>query len=120
VPNAVDGGAPPFVCAGTTCIAACGQCTDNADCCPGTSCVLGAGATHGICGPCGAPPGGGGGSPDGGALGAPDGGGGGGGAPDGGGGAGPTCALYGQICTSASQCCNGVPCDGRCEINVPR
>src|ERR1019366_626241 len=57
VPNAVDGGAPPFVCAGTTCIAACGQCTDNADCCPGTSCVLGAGATHGICGPCGAPPG---------------------------------------------------------------
>jgi hypothetical protein len=26
------------------------------------------------------------------------------------------CALYGQICTTASDCCNGVTCsDGRCE-----
>ena len=109
VPNPVIGGAPPYVCAGTACIAACGQCTNNADCCPGTSCVLGAGTTHGICGPCGGPPAG----PDGGSGGAPDAGG--GRAPDGGG-AGPTCTLYGQVCTTSSQCCNGVPCDGRCEI----
>jgi hypothetical protein len=35
--------------------------------------------------------------------------------PCGGGDAG-TCALYGQGCTSPSDCCNGVPCfNGRCE-----
>jgi hypothetical protein len=32
--------------------------------------------------------------------------------PDGG-----TCALYGQICTVAGDCCNGVPCTaGRCRF----
>jgi hypothetical protein len=31
------------------------------------------------------------------------------------------CALYGQACTSSSQCCDGVPCDptaGRCYYPV--
>ena len=38
--------------------------------------------------------------------------------PDGG------CASYGQVCTSTSQCCNGVPCtfnlagQGRCEYPI--
>jgi hypothetical protein len=111
VPNPVAGAAPPYVCSGNSCIAACGGCTNNADCCPGTSCAIAAGATHGICGPCGGTPPG-----DGGSGGTPDSGGGGGGTPDSGGGTGPTCALYGQICTTSSDCCNGVPCDGRCEF----
>ena len=114
VPNPVAGGSPAYVCAGTGCIAACGGCTNNADCCAGTSCIVGSGSTHGICGPCGgATDGGTGGGPG------PDGGGSTGGPPDAG---GPpaTCALYGQVCTDASQCCNGVPCDGRCEFPPPR
>jgi hypothetical protein len=125
VPNAVDGGAPLYVCAGTGCIAACGACTNNADCCAGTSCVVASGSTHGVCGPCGGTGGGDGGAgngDDGGSgNGGPDGGSGTAG-PDGGNGTGPgpTCALYGQICTEASQCCNGVPCDGRCEFPTPR
>jgi hypothetical protein len=33
-----------------------------------------------------------------------------------GGGTGTSCALYGQICSSSAQCCNGVTCiGGRCE-----
>jgi hypothetical protein len=122
VPNPVDGGTPQFVCSGTACVSACGACTDNADCCSGTSCVVAPGSTHGICGPCGGGTGndGGPGGPggDGGGTGSPDGGGG-SGAPDAGG-SGPTCALYGQLCTTASQCCNNVPCDGRCEYPAPR
>jgi hypothetical protein len=117
VPNPIAGGAPAYVCSGTSCIAVCGACTDNADCCSGTSCVIATGSTHGICGPCGGVGG------DGGPGGGPgdDGGGStGGGTPDGSaGGPGPTCTLYGQICTSTSQCCNGVPCDGRCEYPPP-
>jgi hypothetical protein len=114
VPNPVAGGAP-YVCSGSACIAVCGECTDNADCCAGTSCVGAAGGTHGVCGPCRPGEGdGGAGLPD-------DGGAGGsGGSPDGGAGSGPTCALYGQICTASSQCCDGVPCDGRCEFPAPR
>jgi hypothetical protein len=28
-----------------------------------------------------------------------------------------SCALYGQICTTAANCCNGVPCTfGRCQF----
>jgi hypothetical protein len=41
-----------------------------------------------------------------------------GGSPTGDGGSYPDagCALYGQICTTAADCCNGVPCTGgRCE-----
>jgi hypothetical protein len=33
------------------------------------------------------------------------------------GGTGPSCALYGQLCSTSAQCCNGVPCSGgRCEV----
>jgi hypothetical protein len=115
VPNPVAGGSPPYVCSSQQCIAKCGRCTNNADCCPGSSCVLAAGTSSGICGPCGGP-GVDGGTGTGDDAGAPDAGG--APAPDAGG--GPTCALYGQLCTNASQCCNGVPCDGRCEFPPPR
>jgi hypothetical protein len=108
VPNSAGAGAPPYVCAGTSCVAACGACTNSADCCPGTSCVTSPGSTQGVCGPCGSAPGGDAGTgalPDGGAAGSPE-----------GGGTGPSCALYGQVCTVAADCCGGVPCDGRCEL----
>jgi hypothetical protein len=27
------------------------------------------------------------------------------------------CALYGQVCTTAADCCNGIPCTGgRCIV----
>jgi hypothetical protein len=30
-----------------------------------------------------------------------------------------SCALYGQICTTSADCCNGVPCtNGRCEYPI--
>jgi hypothetical protein len=108
VPNPVAGGTPPYVCSTMTCIPACGGCTDNADCCAGTSCVVAPGSTHGICGPCVPPTAGGDGGPGPGSD---------GGSPDSGttGGPSPTCALYGQTCTASSQCCDNVPCDGRCE-----
>ena len=117
VPNPVDGGTPPYVCSGTACVPACGSCTINADCCAGKSCVVAPGSVHGVCGPCvptggdaGAGPGDDGGSGDDAAV-----------SPDAGTGTGPTCALYGQVCTTASQCCNGVPCsNGRCEYPPPR
>jgi hypothetical protein len=109
VPNPVAGGTPQFVCSATQCVAACGQCTIDADCCPGSSCVVAPGASHGACGPCGGvvPP------ADGGSSGGGPGDGGSSG--DGGGGAG--CALYGQLCTVASDCCGSVPCTaGRCVV----
>jgi hypothetical protein len=92
-------------------VPACGPCTNTADCCPGSSCVVAPGSTHGMCGPCG---GGGGGDagapPDGGGPGGPNDGGGG----EGGGGSG-SCSQYGQICQAAANCCNGLPCtNGRC------
>jgi hypothetical protein len=31
--------------------------------------------------------------------------------PGDGGGGGPVCALYGQICATTADCCNGVPCN---------
>jgi hypothetical protein len=115
VPN--PGGIPPLVCSAMTCIAACGTCTNNADCCPGTSCVAAAGSTQGICGPCGGsggPPadgGPGGPPPDSGVAPPPDS----GMPPD----SGKTCALYGQVCQTSSDCCNGVPCTlGRCEVPI--
>jgi hypothetical protein len=76
------------------------------------------GSARGVCGPCGSS---GSGSPDGG-TGVPDGG---TGAPDG---ASPpppatdagTCSLYGQLCQSTADCCNGLPCStGRCGLPVP-
>jgi hypothetical protein len=107
VPN--PSGNPPYTCSTLACIPSCGACTNNADCCPGTSCEVAQGSTHGICGPCG------GGGTDGGTSTGGDGGG--SGSSDGG---IPTtdagCALYGQVCTTASQCCYGLPCSsGRCE-----
>jgi hypothetical protein len=103
VPNA--GGNPPYVCFGMSCVPKCGTCTNNADCCPGSSCEVPLGTTKGVCGPCGGTTGDGGtGTGDGGTktdAGTP---------PDAG-----SCALYGQVCTSSSQCCYGVPCtNGRC------
>ena len=99
VPNA--GGNPPYVCYGMSCVPKCETCTNNADCCPGSSCEVPQGSTKGVCGPCGGTGGGDGGtSGDGGSTPPPDAGG---------------CALYGQVCTSSSQCCYGVPCtNGRC------
>jgi hypothetical protein len=85
-------------------VPACGGCTNNADCCPGTSCILGAGNAQGICGPCG----GGGSSSSGGATSSS-----GGSASSGSGSSsGGSCALYGQLCTTAADCCNSVPCSG--------
>jgi hypothetical protein len=106
VPSA--SGSPPYVCFGSACVPSCGACTNNADCCPGSACEILAGSADGICGPCGGGSGGSGGTGDGGVEG------GSGGAGDSGGGGG--CALYGQVCTESTQCCNGVPCaSGRCE-----
>ena len=106
VPN--PGGTPPFVCAAVKCEPAAGPCTTNADCCPGNICNIPVGGTKGSCATDLPPP-----PPDGGTGGGGDGG---TGTGDGGGGGGGTCALYGQICTVAGDCCNGIPCtNGRCE-----
>jgi len=96
VPNAVDGGTPPYVCYQSACVPSCGKCTTNADCCVGETCIEPVGSTEGICGPCPPPV-----PPD---AGTNDG----GGPSD----AGMPCALYGQECTASSQCCNDVPCSG--------
>jgi hypothetical protein len=113
VPNAADGGAPPYVCSGSQCVGACGPCTTSADCCAGTSCVAPAGSTRGVCGPCGGP----GGGTDGGTV-AMDGG---TAAYDAGADAAtPVCATYGQLCQLSSDCCNGLPCTtGRCGLPIP-
>jgi hypothetical protein len=92
-------------------------CTNSADCCPGVACVQAPGSSVGVCGgtllpdggvtDAGPPPTGG---PDGGSDAGSSGGG--GNLPDGG-----TCALYGQLCTGSSDCCNAVPCTtGRCRF----
>jgi hypothetical protein len=95
-----------FVCYGSACVPACGACSNNADCCPGTACEMAQGSTQGTCGPCG------GGSGDGGTSSGD----GGSSTGDGGPYTDAGCALYGQICTTSSDCCNGVTCaDGRCE-----
>jgi hypothetical protein len=98
----------PFVCTGTKCQQQSAACSSNADCCDGLPCAIPPGAPSGFCG----------GSvlPDGGVS--PDGGGGvvtqdGGTAGDAGTG---TCALYGQACVLATDCCAGVPCtNGTCH-----
>jgi hypothetical protein len=102
VPN--PSGNPPFVCSGSSCVAACSSCSDNADCCPGLACEISAGSTSGVCGPCGGGSAGDAGTSagDGGATGVDAG-----------------CALYGQICTTSAQCCDGVVCTGgRCEAPI--
>jgi hypothetical protein len=107
VPN--PGGSPPYVCSGSSCVQACGSCTNNADCCPGTACDLPPGSTHGTCGPCGGGYDGGTSPGDGGTP-----------TTDGGGGyVDAGCGLYGQVCSTASDCCYGLPCtNGRCESPI--
>jgi len=94
-------------CVNGQCLAQCvdkgGVCTNTSDCCPGTPCAIPPGASKGICGGSVLPDGGV--SPDGGSQ--TGDGGTGGNLPDGG-----TCALYGQQCASAAECCNNVPCTG--------
>ena len=98
----------PFVCSGTACQQQGSACSSNADCCGGVPCALPPGASTGLCGGTVLP--------DGGVS--PDGGGGvvtqdGGTAGDAGSG---TCALYGQVCILATDCCSGVPCtNGTCH-----
>jgi hypothetical protein len=73
-----------------SCSPSAGACTVDADCCSGLHCYTPQGSTRGSCGtPPPPPPGVDGGTPY----------------PDGG-----SCALYGQSCAQASDCCNGVPC----------
>jgi hypothetical protein len=112
VPNpayTADGGAPPFVCGGK-CVDSGGTCSTSADCCPGLPCTVPPGSTRGTCGQ---PPTVDAGTPDAtppADVGIVD------VAPDG---PKPPCAEYGQVCTSNSDCCNGVPCtDGRCVYIV--
>ena len=110
VPNP-NGTNPEFVCGATICVPTSGGCTTNADCCPGNICHVPPGGTKGSCQSEIPPP------PGDGGTGGGDGGAGG----DGGGGtngdAGGSCSLYGQTCTTASDCCNGIPCSGgRCFI----
>jgi hypothetical protein len=108
-PGYGDGGADagsPFVC-GALCVPKAGGCTTTADCCSGIACVIPSGGSKGTCG--------GGGNPDGG-TGDGGSGGDGGSTTDGGG----TCSQIGQLCSTAADCCNGVPCtDGRCVFPIP-
>jgi hypothetical protein len=124
VPNPVAGATPPLICYSALCVSACGGCTTSADCCQGSSCVIPSGASHGICGPCGAPP-----PSDGGVIPPPDG----GTPPPPDSGLYPPpaadagCATFGQLCMSAADCCPGLPCTvndagvGRCGVPyIPR
>jgi hypothetical protein len=107
LPNANPSGAP-FVC-GATCVPSGGACTTGADCCAGLPCTLVPGESRGTCGYTAPPVDGG--VPD---SGAPD-----SGVPDVGVPDGPACALYGQQCKTAADCCNDVPCtNGRCVTPV--
>jgi hypothetical protein len=103
-PSFTTGGSmPPFVCGGV-CVGSGGACTTGADCCPGLPCVAPPGSSRGQCG---TPPEG-----DSGII------------PPGDGavvdtGVPPSCAQYGQVCMTTSDCCNAVPCvGGRCVIIV--
>lgn len=77
-----------------SCVPKGGMCSSNADCCPGTPCVIPPGASSGVCG--------------GGSSAPPD--------------SGAPCALYGQTCSVAADCCEldtlgAVPChEGRCRF----
>jgi hypothetical protein len=94
-----DGGGP-------VCIPSGGGCTVTADCCAGSICHLPPGSTSGTCAPPPPPP-----TWD-------------AGVPDGG-----VCALYGQACEKASDCCNNIPCldpghnpcagTGNCHCYIP-
>ncbi|HEY4159429.1 MAG TPA: hypothetical protein VGM29_15075, partial [Polyangiaceae bacterium] len=87
---------------GQACVPTGGSCTINADCCPGGLCNRPRGSSVGSCASSTPPPPGTGGA----------GGYGGNGGTSGTGGAPGGCALYGQLCSMDSDCCNGVPCTG--------
>jgi len=100
VPNG-DGG---MTCYPQACVPSQGACTTDADCCVGGHCYIQGGQTSGTCQPLS----------DGGTTttdsGTSD-----GGVVD----SGTPCALYGQLCTTSGDCCNGIPCtNGRCEYPV--
>jgi hypothetical protein len=104
-------------CGGTTCAAEGGGCTISGDCCRGTSCIVPTGSTNGVCGvispPPPPPPADAGTSTDDGGSTTAD-----AGAADAGVPADlappppppPPCSEYGQSCSVAGDCCNGVPC----------
>lgn len=90
-----------FVC-GATCVPKAGACSTHADCCPGTPCVFPPGSSTGTCGGVV--------GSDGGVSHPP---------PGDGGGGGGGCALYGQDCNTAADCCSGVPCNGgKCVVLI--
>ena len=90
----LDAGVP------SACVPAAGPCSINGDCCAGSTCIQPIGSTQGICGiPPRSPP-----PSDAGAVDAST----------------NTCAEYGQTCTTASDCCNGINCwNGRCMDVIP-
>lgn len=99
------------------CMESGGSCTINADCCPPSVCIRAQGSTKGTCGTPVTATGAGGASGSGGAsgtvpssnrAGSP-------GTTDIGVGGSFSCAEYGQICSTDSDCCNGVPCNGTTE-----
>jgi hypothetical protein len=86
----------------TACVTRGGACSVNADCCPGVLCNVLPGSTQGVCGGSGSGDPGAGGTGSGGSGGA------GSGSPD----PEPTysCALYGQQCSQAADCCTAGLC----------
>lgn len=102
---------PPFIC-GAACVQTSGSCTTNADCCAGLPCAFAPGSSVGTCGAVFEPDGG---------LTFPDSGptGGDSGSTGNDSGTPPVCALYGQQCSQASDCCNAVPCtSGTCHYPI--
>jgi hypothetical protein len=92
-----DGG---FTCYPGACVPTQGACTNDADCCPGGHCYIQSGHTSGLCVSTSLPDGGT--TSDGGVV-----------------DSGVPCSLYGQTCTTSSDCCNNVPCtSGRCIVPV--
>lgn len=90
-PTTVDGGVT------SSCVPVGGACSINGDCCVGSTCIQQIGSSRGICGTVVVPPPS---TTDAGTT--PD-------VPA------PNCAQYGQMCTTAVDCCGGVPCtNGRC------
>ncbi len=84
-----DGG---MTCYPQTCVPVSGACTSDADCCPGGHCYIQGGQSSGTCQP---------------------------NTTDAGTDSGCTGSLYWQTCTTAADCCNGVPCtNGRCEVPI--
>ena len=115
VPNPA-GGQPAFICAPPgSCVPSGGTCSSTADCCAGLPCAIAPGTVKGICGgtvladggvSTTPPPG-----SDGGVVQPPADGGIDAAAPP-----PPICALYGQVCAVAGDCCSSVPCtNGTCH-----